>query len=926
MISNIFKVSAFLLAAINVVNGAELYVSTFGDDTNSGAKGSPLASLEGARARIAEQTLAGKEPVTVWVQGGTYHMTEPFHLGVDDSGTADAPVTYAAVAGEPVTLKGSAALAADGWTLHEDGIYMQSLNGTALEGREFNQLFMSDQRMVRARFPNWDFENPLRTGSGYLRAGKSDGMESMTWGEGLSDRVEDWSHPQDGIVHIFHSRNWGNFQFQIQAIDASARKIQFSQGGWQAQRRERGIRGAPYYIENIFEELDAPFEWFHDVRKDVLYFKPPAGTDLSQTLVEVALAARLIECAGVENVHFEGFHLTQTRATFMDAYEDLARGDWAIHRGGAVYFNNSQNCSVKDFHIEQVGGNGIFVDGFNDEIHISGCLIEETGDSSVCFVGSPKAVREYQTWEKNVDVIRDLEPGPKTEDYPRACSVTNSILREVGIYGKQTSGVIVSMAMDMTIDHCSVYEVARAGVTFNDGTWGGHVMSNCDIYDTVLDTGEHGPFNAWGRERFWAVDPNTGFATKKELVMLDAIKPVVLRGNRVGNYRPGVSAGNWTIDLDDGSSNFEIYNNLMLGSTLKLRDGFYRSVTNNIMVSAVPIGLHVWPKDSSENVFEHNITVVSGSIEGSGARSSSVIGAVRMPKPADWGTFDYNLWWNVNSGRFNASRVVNNLETWQKSQGQHSLFADPMFVDPVNRDYRVKPESPALELGFKNFPMDQFGHRMTRIMNGSREFADTYQVVIRPDARGGEVRYTLDGSPPTSTSERYIAPLTLSQTTTVRASTFDAKGQEVGFEDAATFTKVDQVVHQSWLASLLAGKFVDTGASKYPVEEGGHGGHGKKAAKTKKMNLAGLSLVTISDFPNYIDASGGQPTGAFAIRLKKGSLADKAGFENGDTIIEANGQAIETLADLEKILGAKPKTVKCKVFRGYKHFDLTIQL
>ena len=94
-----------------------------------------------------------------------------------------------------------------------------------------------------------------------------------------------------------------------------------------------------------------------------------------------------------------------------------------------------------------------------------------------------------------------------------------------------------------------------------------------DIYDTILDTGEHGPFNSWGRERFW-----NGSKMAKDLVKLDAIKPTILRNNRVGNYRAGVSAGNWTIDLDDGSSNFEIYNNLMIGSTLKLRVGFFRNV------------------------------------------------------------------------------------------------------------------------------------------------------------------------------------------------------------------------------------------------------------------------------------------------------------------------------------------------------------
>ena len=32
-----------------------------------------------------------------------------------------------------------------------------------------------------------------------------------------------------------------------------------------------------------------------------------------------------------------------------------------------------------------------------------------------------------------------------------------------------------------------------------------------------------------------------------------------------------------------------------------------------------------------------------------------------------------------------------------------------MFVDPANGDFRVKEGSPALKLGFVNFPMDQFG-------------------------------------------------------------------------------------------------------------------------------------------------------------------------------------------------------------------------
>jgi hypothetical protein len=40
---------------------------------------------------------------------------------------------------------------------------------------------------------------------------------------------------------------------------------------------------------------------------------------------------------------------------------------------------------------------------------------------------------------------------------------------------------------------------------------------------------------------------------------------------------------------------------------------------------------------------------------------------------------------------------------------EHSIVADARFIDPAGGDYRVKKGSPALELGFQNFAMDQFG-------------------------------------------------------------------------------------------------------------------------------------------------------------------------------------------------------------------------
>jgi hypothetical protein len=156
------------------------------------------------------------------------------------------------------------------------------------------------------------------------------------------------------------------------------------------------------------------------------------------------------------------------------------------------------------------------------------------------------------------------------------------------------------------------------------------------------------------------------------------------------------------IDLDDGSTNYHIYNNLCLHGGIKNREGFYRDVENNIMVDNT-FHPHVW-FDNCHEKFKHNIVM-----------NAYVPIGVKY-----WGDdIDYNC--------FASQKNLDEVQKKYHTDG-HSIAGDPMFIDPVSGDYRVKDNSPALKIGFKNFPMDQFGVTSPRLKAEAR----TPQLVNSP--------------------------------------------------------------------------------------------------------------------------------------------------------------------------------------------------
>ena len=154
------------------------------------------------------------------------------------------------------------------------------------------------------------------------------------------------------------------------------------------------------------------------------------------------------------------------------------------------------------------------------------------------------------------------------------------------------------------------------------------------------------------------------------------------------------SYGGWGLYTDEGSTGVLFENNLVYDTKT---GGFHQHygkdnvVRNNIFAFSK---MHKLEYTRSEPhlsfTFEKNIVTWSGA-------TPLLHGAW------DRGQYDARNNWYWNAGGM-VSFLGKSLAGWQaKGHEQGTQIVDPLFIDPAGRDFRLQPQSPALNAGFKEF-------------------------------------------------------------------------------------------------------------------------------------------------------------------------------------------------------------------------------
>jgi len=410
---NWIRVFAALACGTSMASQVVCWVSPGGRDEAAGTREAPFATLERARDEIRARRAAGTLPAggaEVRLLAGRHARTAPFVLTAADSGAADAPVVYRGEPGAEVRLSGGILLAdpkpvadarirarlpaavrdkAVAYDLSAAGVtdfgdyrwnYEHAIQ--ARVARAYNQgeatvgsyapppgdasagrpdLYANDRPMTVARGPERD-EDLLKIdrllGATYkTRNGKTRSKEGHFTYAG--DYPARWQGESDPYVCGSWSCDWVDQHHRVEMLDAPSRAMRVSKPyiQWGYSPRQW------FYGFNMLCELDRPGEWMIDRPSRQLVFCPPEGT----TRVELSMASRLVEMAGVAHVAFSGiiFEASRSSAISMTNCVSCRVAGSEIRNVGqyAVLIQDGADCGVDACDLHDLGAGGVFLVG-----------------------------------------------------------------------------------------------------------------------------------------------------------------------------------------------------------------------------------------------------------------------------------------------------------------------------------------------------------------------------------------------------------------------------------------------------------------------------------------------------------------------------------------------------------------------------------
>lgn len=679
-ILNFMKMRLVLLVlAVGFVAGCEnhqIYVSPGGDDRGLGTIDSPLKTI-GRAIQVERQS---QRPVTICLSQGVYRLDAPLDLGGADHG-----ITICARDGQQAMIDGGREI--EGWsktTVNGHEAWMAEIPQVAEGKWYFRELFVNGQRRPRPRLPKITGD----VSGSFYRMERAPGVTIDKDGKfqaellGGADHFiarpgdfQNWSNLADVDVVVLHY--WVDERMPVASFDPQTRQVKCTRPTRFSLKDDWENKWPRYYIDNVFEAMTKPGEWYLNRSSGKLYYLPKPGESPQNTQIEAPRLKDLLRISDTQQITLRGLTFRNTDWDYYPAMKGFTQPTAGVDQSAytlpaVITARDTHHLAIENCTLQNIGYFAIKIaDGCSD-CRIVGNDLHDLGAGAVHVNGG------------------DAKSPPPTQTHDVV--ITDNHIHGVGRVFPSAAAILVRDAYDNTIAHNDVHDTYYSGISVG-WVWGykpnvtrGNLIEKNNLYDIG-----QGWLSDLGGIYTLGVQPGT-----------------IIRGNVIHDVRMA-NYGGWGIYLDEGSSNILVENNLcydLASEAFHAHYGEDNLVRNNIFAfggKGDPLYRSIIRLSKIENhsafTLTRNILLSDG----------TPIYFQWTPANQPGFTADWNLIWNT-AGPVKGTKDKSFTE-WQNKTGndRHSLIADPGFAD---HSFTLPPDSPAREIGFEPIDFSDVGPRM----------------------------------------------------------------------------------------------------------------------------------------------------------------------------------------------------------------------
>lgn len=349
-----------------------IYVSVNGNNTSSGIKTSPVASIQTAIE------LSHKSGIKrIQIQKGDYYDVAVV-LSQQDSG-----LIIAGEAGSKVRLFGGKVLNG----LEKTGIFLEAtVPESVLKDLDFRILIVNDSLCERARLPRtgafnhlseWNYQWQSSQGGWAKKPNETD-LRTLYYNP---RDIGPWLDVNNAELTVFHA--WDDSYVGLSGIDTVIRKLTFSNSATHpagAFASWAGPKTHQYIIWNIREGMTHPGQWYVDRTNRKIVYWPKTGEVSENIQVLIPTQTHIFEIGkNTSGIILENLQL------FCSGGPIVNSGYGTENITGAIVADKVRNFSLKKIIIKNVAGWAVKLNGSN--ISIADCEFSFTGAGGLNYNG-----------------------------------------------------------------------------------------------------------------------------------------------------------------------------------------------------------------------------------------------------------------------------------------------------------------------------------------------------------------------------------------------------------------------------------------------------------------------------------------------------------------------------------------------------------